>query len=193
MQSNSEIFLEERENTPFDYSDYDQWQQEQLGKIDNAESLAVLKPFEQGLTKSEIKVMASTAVDSLLEQGNVLQVAEAVSAMECFIKELKADKRYTDYVREEVSKTPKGYVSNSGAKIELAEIGSAYDFSKCNDPLMEKYLQELEDANEQVKAHQQFLKTVPISGIEVLRGDEVIRIFPPAKSSNSSYKISLAK
>lgn len=167
---------------------HEQYESEQHEKAQSALDL-----FEKGLSKADIKTMAAAAVESVLINGNPLEVAEALSAMELFIKEVKGDKKYVDYVREEASKTPKGFISSSGAKIELAETGTSYDFSQCNDPMYLDYLRDVEDANTQLKIHQDFLKTVPTKGIEVVRGDEVIRIYPPSKSSNSSYKTTLAK
>ena len=150
-----------------------------------------LELFEKGLTKIEIKSMAANAVDAVLEQGNALEVGEALSAMENFIKEVKADKRFTDYVRDEAAKYPKGFVSNSGAKIELIEAGTKYDYSQCGDPKYLDYLRDVEDAEAQLKEYQKFLKNIPVEGIEVRRDDELIRIFPPAKSSTSTYKVTL--
>lgn len=158
-----------------------------------AETITALQLFESGLSKGAIASMAKNAVESVLESGNVLQVAEAISAMSEFVEAVKKDPRFRDYVREEAGKHPKGFIANSGAKIECAEVGSRYDYSQCNDPLFEKYLQESDDANNQLKVHQDFLKTIPADGIEVVRDDEVVRIFPPSKASTSSFKVTLAK
>jgi hypothetical protein len=45
-----------------------------------------------------------------------------------------------------------------------------------------------------VKARKEFLKTVPLSGLEILTKDgELVTVYPPAKSSKSSFKVSLPK
>ena len=155
----------------------------------------VLDVFNSGLTKIQIKELADGAVNDVLERGSVLQIAESLAAMELFIKEVKDDPRYKNYVREEIQKYPKGFTSKSGAKIECCEVGSSYDFSKCGDVSLELFLQNLEQAERSVKERKEFLKKVPAEGIDVIAPytGEVLRIYPPSKSSTSSYKVSLSK
>lgn len=159
------------------------------------EQITALELFETGLRKTDIKIMAANAVESVLEKGNVLQVAEALSAMDGFVKEVKDDPRFKDYVREEASKTPKGFISNSGAKIECCEVGTAYDFSNCGDVELEMCDQAFKSAEAALKERKEFLKKVPAAGIDVIvpYTGEVIKIYPPSKTSTSSYKITLAK
>lgn len=163
--------------------------------MQQTENITAIELFETGLKKSDLKVMAGNAVDSVLERGNVLQVAEALTAMETFVEEVKKDPRFKNYVRDEAGKTPKGYISNSGAKIELAETGTAYDYSNCGDVELETCDQAFKSAEASLKARKEFLKKVPASGMTVVvpYTGEVITIYPPSKTSNSSFKITLAK
>jgi hypothetical protein len=156
------------------------------------QTIEILKDYT-GLTKTDIKEMAALAIESVLENGNPLEVAESLSAMEDFIKQVKSEKRFTDYVREETIKYGKSFVSPSGAKIEIAETGSKYDFSNCNDLELIKLETILEDLTDRIKKRKDFLKTVSTSGIDIRHNDELITIYPPSKSSTSSYKITLAK
>lgn len=151
--------------------------------------------FQKGLSKSEIKTMSEKAVESVLEIGNPLQVAEALSAMTSFIKNVEDDQKFCDYVREEAKKYPKGFISNSGAKIEVCESGTRYVFTNCADSVWDDFKKEKDEIDEQLKARETFLKTVPLSGLLVTNEQtgETTKIFPPAKSSTSSYKITLAK
>lgn len=157
------------------------------------DNISALSLFEAGLTKSNIKSMADEAMNNILENGNILQAAESVAAMELFIKELKDKKEFKEYVREEAGKTPKGFVSFSGAKIELCETGTAYNFSLCGDPEWHNLQVQLATLKEKIKIKEDFLKTVPASGIDVRFEDQLITVFPPSKTSTSSYKVSLAK
>ena len=157
--------------------------------------LTVLEHFEKGLTKTEIKSIANETVLSLLEGGNPLLVAEAISAMETFIKEVKDNPEFKSYVREEAEKYPKGFVSGSGAKIEIAETGTKYDYSQCGDTEWKILDSQIKNLKEAISEREKFLKAIPASGIEQLNKEtgEVSTIYPPSKSSTSSYKITLAK
>lgn len=158
-------------------------------------TITALEIFETGLTKTAIKSMAKNAIEAVKEQGNILQVAEGISAMETFIKEVKADESFKDYAREEISKYPKGYVSNSGAKLELAETGTKYDFSQCGDTLHAMYSQKLLSVQNSLKEREAFLKTVPIEGMLITdeMTGETCKVYPPSKTSISSYKVTIAK
>lgn len=156
------------------------------------EALQTLQEYS-GLKKSEIASLAKEAIEAVLENGNPLEVAESLSAMEDFIKSVRADKRFVDYVREETIKHGKQFTSPSGAKIELAEVGSKYDFSSCNDVFLFDMEEELCILETSIKARKEFLKTVPIGGMDIRVNDELVTVYPPSKTSTSSYKISLAK
>lgn len=153
-----------------------------------------LEVFEKSLTKTKIKSMAQQAIERVREDGNPLQVAEAISAMEHFIKEVKADESFKDYVREEVINNQKCFVSKSGAKIELAETGTKFDFSQCNDMVYIDLNIELDFLKIKIEERQKFLKALPESGIQKVEEDgEVVLLYPPSKSSVSSYKITLSR
>lgn len=104
------------------------------------------------------------------------------------------DKEFTGMVRDEVAKYGKSATTPRGVKIELAETGTSYNFSKCNDPELAKLEAEAVQAAEKVKQRKDFLKAVPAQGLEVLaEGGELIMVYPPSKSSKSSYKVTLPK
>jgi hypothetical protein len=104
------------------------------------------------------------------------------------------DKEFTSMVRDEVAKHGKAATTPRGVKIELAEVGSSFDFTQCNDPELVTLEAEVLAANEKLKARKDFLKAVPTKGMEIITGEgEVITIYPPSKSSKSSYKVTLPK
>lgn len=152
-------------------------------------------PSELGLTKQSIQMSASNAVDAILENGNVIEAAEILSATEAFIKDVKAHNRFIPYLREEIDKNGKSLVRPSGTKIELAETGTKYDYSQCNDFLLPELNKQAEQIAEKIKQREAFLKTVPLEGIQVLDDatGEMVIVYPPSKTSTSSYKITLAK
>lgn len=168
MTSSKDLFIEERERE-------------------------YLPAIQTGLSKTQINTLAEKAVTDLLENGFVLQAAEALSAIEEFVKLVKKDVRYLSFVRDELAKNKGKFQTNSGAKIEAAEVGTKYDYSQCNDPILRDLNKTLAETNEAVKEREAFLKAVPEKGIEIRHDDELVTIYPPSKSSTSSYKLTLAK
>ncbi len=163
-------------------------------ELREVEILKTVDRFNIGLTKKEITSLSKNAVENVLEHGNPLEAAEAMKAMDEFLKGMRADKRLIDGVRDELRKYGKEYVTTSGAKLELAETGTSYDFSLCCDPLLNDMEIEIERYEKAIKDRKDFLKMVPSSGLDIITEDgEAIRIYPPSKKSTSSYKVELAK
>ena len=145
------------------------------------------------LTKAEIKKQAQISIDSILENGEIIPAVDMMSKLELFIKEIKADPRYLDYAREEVGKYGKAIVTSSGTKIELAEVGVKYDYSQCGDPELNDLVEKIDQLTILLDARKEFLKRLPEKGVEIVKGDEVIWIMPPSKTSTSSIKTTIAK
>lgn len=153
----------------------------------------MLPVLTSGLTKTQIKVIAQSSVNELMSNGRILEAAEALTVMENFIKEVRSSKDFTEYVREEVSKNGKDITNPSGAKIELAETGTKYDYSGCNDSALIEVESNLVEIESLISDRKAWLKTIPAEGMEVVIGDEIVRVYPPTKTSTSSYKITLSK
>ena len=110
------------------------------------------------------------------------------------IKELKSNPKYIDYLRDEISKYGSNHITPSGTKLELAETGTKYDYSQTGDVVYFDLIKQSESLNEQIKEREKFLKAVPKSGTHILMEDgELINVYPPSKSSNSSYKATIQK
>lgn len=151
--------------------------------------------LSSGLTKTSLKVLSTQFVDGILESGGELQAAEALSAVENFVKEVKADDRLKEAIRSEISKEGKASILPSGAKLELAETGTKYDYSQCCDDDLTELLQQQEIIEAKIKQRQDMLKTLPLEGVYLAMSStgEMKRVYPPSKTSTSSYKVTLAK
>jgi hypothetical protein len=149
-----------------------------------------LPTIREGLNKKQITELADHSVNQLLEEGNVFQVAEALAAMEEFVKTVRKDERYVQFLRDELAKHHGRLITASGAKIELCEAGITYDYSANAE------WRELEAGRFEIerrkKALEEKLRLLapgrvavdPETG-EMLEG--------PLKTSKSTYRITLAR
>lgn len=149
-----------------------------------------LPSIRDGLTKKQIAGLAEESIGNVLEDGTVFQVAEALAAMEEFVKAVRKDERYVQFLRDELVKHHGRLVTASGAKIELCEAGVSYDYSG-NAEWRELEAERFE-IERRKKALEEKLRLLapgrvavdPETG-EVLEG--------PQKTSKSTYRITLAR
>ena len=153
-----------------------------------------LPTLTNGISKSQLKIMADMSLKEIFDNGRAIEAAEALSVMENFIKELRSNKQFSDYVRDEIAKNGK-QIETQSAKLELAETGVKYNFDNCSDALYQQLEQQLQSVEADLKDRKEFLKTVPASGLSIINEQtgEVSTIYPPSKSSTSTYKITLKK
>jgi hypothetical protein len=159
------------------------------------------------LSKANAKSFHEMAKARIYEQGGAFEYVETIKFFSALDKQINGDsaskiepdKEFIDYLREEIKKRGNGgdkaeFKTERGVKFTLAEVGSSYDFSKCNDPELIELEAKAKEANDALKARKEMLKMVPSSGMDLLtRDSELVRIYPPSKSSKSSFKISLPR
>ena len=149
--------------------------------------------IETGLTKSQLGTMAVNFVNNTTESGNFLKAAEMIAQTETLVKLIKENKILKDGIRDDISKHGREYQSGP-VKMELAEVGTKYDYSQCGDSELKDLYETLEQIKAKVEEREKFLKNLPLSGLDVITADgEAIHVYPPAKSSTSSYKVTIAK
>ena len=149
-----------------------------------------LPPIKEGLSKKQIAELADQSVNNVLEEGNVFQVAEALAAMEEFVKNVRKDERFVQFLREELEKNRGRLTTNSGARIEVCEAGVNYDYSSNGE--WRELDEHIKILTERRKAVEEKLRKLapgrmavdPETG-EVLEG--------PVKTSKSTYRITLSK
>lgn len=151
---------------------------------------AGIPSIQEGLSKKQIAELADQSVDNVLEEGNVFQVAEALAAMEEFVKSIRKDERFVQFLRDELAKHHGRLVTTSGAKLELCEAGVSYDYS--NNGEWRALDEQIRALTEQRKAVEEKLRSLapgrmavdPETG-EVAEG--------PMKASKSTYRITLSR
>ena len=149
-----------------------------------------LPSIKEGLSKKQIAELADQSVNTVLEQGNVFEVAEALAAMEEFVKNVRKDERFVDFLRDELTKHRGRLTTNSGARIEICEAGVSYDYSGNGE--WRELDQQIKMLTDQRKGVEEKLRKLgpgrmavdPETG-EVLEG--------PLKTSKSTYRITLSK
>jgi hypothetical protein len=157
------------------------------------------------LSKTNAQEFHQKMREMILDTGyGMFEYLEVLKFFENVNKQVKGDSaakvpedsEFIQAVRDELAKYEKGkYTSNRGVRFELAETGTSYDFSGCNDSELFMLEQQEMAAKNAVKERKEFLKTVKPEGLTIvspLSGD-VETIYPPVKTSKSSYKITLAK
>lgn len=159
-------------------------------------SIVTLSKTNAAAFHRQMKEMITETGYGLLEYVEFLKFADKLKEQISGNSQagIPEDKEFTSMVRDEVAKHGKAAITSRGVKIELAETGTSYDFSQCNDPELVTLEAEALLATEKLKARKDFLKTIPAKGVEIVTGEgEVLTIYPPAKSSKSSYKVTLPK
>jgi len=145
----------------------------------------------QQLTKADALNFAPTIIESI-DNGSVTidKVIADVAFIKFAIKNLEANDKFKKWELE-LEKTHGKRFQSYGVQNQIKEAGVKYDYSQCNHP--ELYDLELQAAELQVKikAIQKQLQTLPLEGVEQLFGDEVVRIYPPAKTSTTILQTTL--
>lgn len=159
------------------------------------ELITTTKPvlYEGGNTKKEIESLALLLVEDTLEKGTPIELAEKIAATENLIKTIKDNDRFKNYIIEELAKTQGKVATASGTKIEASEAGVKYHYDKCGDPVLNGLVADMEVLKAKVKQREDFLKTVPSEGMDIRHEDELVTVYPPYKTSVSTYKVSLVK
>jgi len=155
-------------------------------------------------TKSERNSFVQDVVERMRnEEVEPLKVHLQIKAMEEIITSLtstdeKKNKNFAlaiDYktmLLDAAEKNGKKFTLHN-AEFSIKEVGTVYDWSKCEDPELVELLASQEALKEKIKAKQDFLKNVPVSGLSILveATGEMVTVYPPSKSSTTSVAVSL--
>lgn len=116
----------------------------------------------------------------------LVQLRAMEQASERILKEIKPN------IMAEADKYPGKDFEFAGNKITKAEHGTKYDYSVCNDPVLDDLIEQAKVLNEKVKTRQERLKaqTTPESILDPMTG-EVVVINPPIKKSTSGLNVSI--
>lgn len=124
-------------------------------------------------------------------EADPLKVHLQIKCLESIIKMLNENTVYKSAVLDASEKQGAKTFQFHNAKFEIKEVGTKYDFSKCNDPLHAVLTQNLEIAKDELKERETLLKSVPAKGMDVRVNDELVTVYPPSKSSVTAVAVTL--
>lgn len=159
------------------------------------------------LSKKGVAKAANNIYTNVME-GNMsaIDVAVMIKFVDETAKQLKeltdesGKNSFTDLVREEIANNSddgKSYMTKYGVKFELYEAAAKHDYEACGDPVWNRLNNEMEILKAKLKERESFLKGLskPVV-MNVIDADtaeihENVQLYPPAKSSTSTYKQTL--
>lgn len=147
-------------------------------------------------TKSEQESLASYFVKNVLngEISAIEAVVQMKSINDTISLFLKNNKVRESAIRE-LDRYGKGETpSYKGATIQIKETSVKYDFEGCNDPVWDKLNNAKKDIDEKIKNRESYLKLINGSKTEIdEETGEIYTIYPPSRSSSTSYAITFKK
>lgn len=143
------------------------------------------------IDKESRKAFAESLILGLKEGlSDPLKIHYQIKCIEDFVKTLTSDAEYKTLLLDEASKYGKSF-EHLNARFEVKEMGVKYDYSVCNDPTYNKLKAQLTVIEDELKAREKYLKAIPLQGVQTLLEDEVVTLYPPAKSSTTSITVNL--
>ena len=162
-----------------------------MNDFQNISATSIVALFQT--SKEQRKEFVQQVVGSVIN-GNkkALDIHLQLKAMEDIIEQIKADLSYKETLLNEAEQNGKSF-EYQNAKIEIREVGTKYDFTKCNDPIYSRLKEASVKASEELKEREKFLKSIPqknITNIDTETG-EATEIYPPSKSSTTSVVVTM--
>lgn len=156
--------------------------------METALSTLRLMPF----SKNQVELFSNQIKDSLTS-GDVdpLELAIYFKAMEETIKQVK--ETMSSLALSEAQKYGKSF-EFKGAKIEVKELGTSYDYSNCGDIYLNKFSEQISELTEKRKTRETIVKALkePMTAVDEETG-ETFTMYPPIKKSTTGIAISLIK
>ena len=144
-------------------------------------------------TKAERTSFVRSVINNLKDGiADPLKVHLQLKNTEALIEELSKDVEYKEMLQTEAAKHGKKFdLHNAGFQIK--ETGVKYNYDNCGDAKLVELTQQLADIQAKVKERQEWLKTCPSGGLQMLDDTtgELVTIFPPVKTSTTVVAVTL--
>lgn len=144
------------------------------------------------------KLQRKSFVDNVIakiEAGeiNPLTVLLQLKSMEDIIKQITSNEAFKKFAVDEAENIDSKSFSFHNSKMEIKETGVKYHFDRTGDWIHQRIDQIEASTKEQKKQREDFLKTLPSEGMELLNEEtgEMVRVYPPYKTSSTTVTVTL--
>lgn len=156
--------------------------------------MTALQTIDYPITKADQCRWAADLARPLMEgEVDPLEFITKLKGLQAALSEVEKNKEVRDLVLQEISKHGKE-ASWHGARLVPREVGVKYDYSRCNDPIYARLLDEKAALDAQLKERESFLKSVP-AGTTFLDPEtgEVYELYPAVRMATESYAVTFKK
>ena len=142
--------------------------------------------------KGERQRFVNDAIERILDgHEDPIKALITLKCMEEIIDKITGNKDFKAACITEAEKYGKQF-DKVNAKLAIREAGVKYNFEECGDLELLELMTMRAELDEKIKKRQEFIKMIPIEGIEVINEDGVIsHIYPPAKTSTTTVIVTL--
>ena len=142
------------------------------------------------LSKSQVIDLFVETKDQIMSgKQNPLKTAVHLKALEELIKKLRTDEQIQDYTLEQALLENAKTFTAYGAEIQIKEMGTKYDFSDCNDSLLDRLYYKIDKLKTEIKDRENMLKAISEDSPAVSMEGEILN--PPLKTSKTGISITL--
>lgn len=162
-----------------------------MNQLIKAESPSLTFDFIQS-TKDRREDMALKIIEQILEGDlSPLTVHLFCKNLTDFAERITKNTVFRNELIEEAEIQGKKFEFGNG-KMEVKEVGTKYHFENCNDPELGELYARRAALDQQIEAREKYLKALPTEGVEIVKDEcEIIRIYPPYKTSTTSVAVTL--
>lgn len=157
-------------------------------EIERADTpMSVLELFST--SKESIKLFGDGIIDRVKEgHADPLRVAALTRSMEAIAKYVNDNLK--DNQKNEAQKYGDKPFILHGCEMQYTSVKSEYDYSSCNDPVWNNLNDKLLSIQSQLKARQEWLKTMG-KPEDIRQDDELVTIYPPMKKTMLGLKVTI--
>ena len=142
------------------------------------------------LSKSQVIDLFVETKDQIMSgKQSPLKTAVHLKALEELIKKLRTDEQIQDYTLEQALLENAKTFTAYGAEIQIKEMGTKYDFTVCNDSLLDGLYGQMNELKTKIKDRENMLKAISEKNPVISPEGEILN--RPNKRSKTGISITL--